>query len=167
MFVLAAVPAGAAKKKLDLSDMTADPPIAGRAVTGLTWLPDSQSFSYVVRKGSGEEETSELWIEEARSGHKRVAIPASALTIAADSTPAPSGNIPPEKPGRLSLESYSWSPDGQSVLLSGVHDLWLYRLDGRGLTRLTRSGEDEEFPAFSPDGRRIAFVRSHRAAKRD
>jgi dipeptidyl-peptidase-4 len=34
-------------------------------------------------------------------------------------------------------------------------------LDGRGLTRLTRSGEDEEFPAFSPDGRRIAFVRSH------
>ena len=32
-------------------------------------------------------------------------------------------------------------------------------MDGRGLTRLTRSAEDEEFPTFSPDGRRIAFVR--------
>jgi dipeptidyl-peptidase 4 len=157
LLLLLASPASAAKRRLEIADLTADPPIAGRNLAGLEWLPGGDRFSYVVRQGTGEEKTSELWIEEAGSGGKRLAIPSSALAI----TAAPSGGSVPGKPEKLSLDDYSWSPDGQSVLLSGLHDLWLYRMDGRGLTRLTRSGEDEEFATFSPDGRRIAFVREN------
>ncbi|HEX7251918.1 MAG TPA: S9 family peptidase [Thermoanaerobaculia bacterium] len=157
ILLLLAPPARAAKRRLEIADLTVDPPIAGRNVTDLEWLPRGDSFSYVVRKGSGEDKTFELWIEEAGSGRKRLAIPASALAMA---PPGP-GTSASAKPEKLSLDDYRWSPDGQSVLLTGIHDLWLYRLDGRGLTRLTRSGEEEEFPTFSPDGRRIAFVREH------
>ncbi len=43
----------------------------------------------------------------------------------------------------------------------GVHGLGIYlmRADGTGVRRLTR-GRHDDFPAWSPDGRRIAFVRS-------
>ena len=83
LLLLLASPAPAAKRRLEIADLTADPPIAGRNVARLEWLPQGDSYSYVVRKGSGEEKTSELWIEEAGSGRKRLAIPASVLAIAA------------------------------------------------------------------------------------
>jgi dipeptidyl-peptidase 4 len=155
-------PALAAKRKFEISDLTASPSISGRGVTGLAWLPDSRSFSYVVHKGAGDEETSELWIEEVESGRKRLVIRASELTVPAEpAPPAAERTKPAERPGKTSLEGYSWSPDGQSVLLPGTQDLWLYRLDGRGLGRLTHAKEEMEFPTFSPDGRRVAYVRTH------
>lgn len=40
----------------------------------------------------------------------------------------------------------------------GVWDIWIINVDGSGLTNLTRSPEDERFPAWSPDGRWMAFT---------
>src|SRR5205085_3989132 len=41
---------------------------------------------------------------------------------------------------------------------SGDYELWTVRLDGSGLRRLTHSKGQDETPAWSPDGRRIAFT---------
>src|SRR5438128_198222 len=77
LLVALASPALAQKKTLALEDLTADPPLAGRAVTGIAWLPDGRHFSYVVRRGAGEEAAaSELVVEDARTGSKAPAIPA-------------------------------------------------------------------------------------------
>jgi TolB protein len=43
--------------------------------------------------------------------------------------------------------------------LSG-HALWTMNADGTGLRRLTREASDDTAPAWSPDGRRVAFSRS-------
>ena len=63
----------------------------------------------------------------------------------------------------------SWSRDGRRILfsrgrvvvdrLTRVHaDLWVMQVDGQRKRRLTRSRAVELDAAFSPDGRRIAFL---------
>jgi dipeptidyl-peptidase-4 len=48
-----------------------------------------------------------------------------------------------------------------AVLLTARGDLWLYRLNGGALTRLTSTAGEEEEATFSPDGKRVAFVRDN------
>jgi hypothetical protein len=65
-----------------------------------------------------------------------------------------------------------WSPDGRSLLFAldetgdfeSPIDLWTVGADGQGLLRLTNASApqlvtQDMFAAWSPDGRRIAFVR--------
>ena len=56
------------------------------------------------------------------------------------------------------------SPDGQQMAFSmkgedGTMQIGLTSLDGQQIRQLTRSGDLNTKPAFSPDGRYLAFVR--------
>ena len=146
----------AEKRKLSIEDTVAEPPLAGRPASGVTWLAGGSQFSYVVRKGSGDTEVSELWLEETASGKKKMVVSTPALALPQE--PAPEKNGKREK---ASLEGYRWSPDGRAVLVTGGDHLWLYDAVANRLERLTSDRDKEEFPSFSPDGRRIAFVRKN------
>jgi TolB protein len=55
----------------------------------------------------------------------------------------------------------TWSPDGQNILFSSTgtsSDLWVARADGSSTVRLTNTPWGEVMPAYSPDGKKIAFV---------
>ncbi|MEO6923271.1 MAG: hypothetical protein ABI142_05550, partial [Bryocella sp.] len=61
------------------------------------------------------------------------------------------------------FNSFAISPDGHRAAVSvtntsGGFDIWIKQLDTGPLTRLTFSGRDRR-PAWSPDGRDVAFVR--------
>jgi dipeptidyl-peptidase 4 len=156
---------GEPKKKLAIEDLTAEPPIAGRPATGVTWIGRGERFSYLVRKGSDEAPVSELWVEETATGKKRMLVASSGLALPDEPEPEKGPPPPPEKKtakGRTAtLEGYAWSPDGRRVLVTGGDDLWLYDVATRRLERLTRGPQKEELPSFSPDGRRVAFVRDN------
>jgi dipeptidyl aminopeptidase/acylaminoacyl peptidase len=55
--------------------------------------------------------------------------------------------------------TFRFSPDRSSFLFDASSDLAIGYFDGRAAIRLTKSGGNKEYVTFSPDGKRIAFVR--------
>jgi Tol biopolymer transport system component len=66
-----------------------------------------------------------------------------------------------------------FTPDGQGVIFASNHedpkgrnfDLYLIRLDGTGLERVTTSDAFDGFPMFSADGTRLAFCSNRDGAR--
>ncbi len=60
----------------------------------------------------------------------------------------------------------SWSPDSRKVIYASDRDgavhLFMYDFASNGETQLTRDAGDDAWPAFSPDGKLVAFQRDGR-----
>ncbi len=59
---------------------------------------------------------------------------------------------------RSGFKDLSLSPDGKQVAFIAGGDVWTAPIDGGDATRLTATAGPERSPAWSPDGKRIAYV---------
>lgn len=109
-----------------------------------TWSPDSRQFAYVVF----EEGKNVLYIANAQSGKTLRKV---------------------EIPGVPSFSNPAWSPDGNSIIVSGLvmgqSDLYLYDLRSRSVTRLTDDVYSDIQASWSPDGKYIVFATDRTAGK--
>ena len=147
-----APPAGA-KKPLTIEAVFGEKPLVPRGASGWAWR-DANRVTFVTTEGTGPAAQATLWEYDTATGKKTALISKPTLP--------PAGKD--EKPKRLPLSGYQWNASGTAILLSADSDLWLWRFDakpGEELKRLTNDAEAEEHAVFSPDGSRIAFVKTN------
>jgi dipeptidyl-peptidase 4 len=159
-----AAPAAAAAQQADSSLLTLDriygsKEFAPQPFGPSRWLDDGTAYTTLepVAEGRGQD----LVRYDVESGRREVMVAARELT-------------PRGADGPLAVENYSWSPDGRMLLIfTNTRPVW--RLNTRGdywvLDRTSGTlrqlgGKDARpatlmFAKFSPDGRRVGYVREN------
>jgi dipeptidyl-peptidase-4 len=131
---------------------------AARGVEQMRWLDGGTAFSTV--EPSATRKGSDIVRHETATDARSVLVSAAQLT--------PSG-----APTPLAFDDYGWSPDGKRLLLftntrrvwrqNTRGDFWvLDRISGK-LSKLGGNAPEASlmFASFSPDGRRVAYVRGN------
>jgi dipeptidyl-peptidase-4 len=146
-------------KQLTIEAIFAEGGITGRAPENVKWSPDGTKVSYVQRDDSGEH--GELWYVDTATGEKKVLVSESKLAQLAP----PASKIRDEREKewvtRYHVAAYIWSPDSKHLLFNAQGQLWYYDLGTGTAVQLTASPDSSDDPKFSPDGKRLAYVRRH------
>jgi dipeptidyl-peptidase 4 len=128
------------------------------------WLDGGRAYATLEAPPGADGEAREIVAYDSASGARRVLVDLRALTPAQAAKP-------------LMVDDYEWSRDGRRVLLYTDSqkvwrehtrgDYWLLDLDAARLTRLGGGASPGTlmFASFSPDGRRVAYLRRDAGAQ--
>jgi dipeptidyl-peptidase-4 len=130
----------AAEKKLTVELVSNPSEIISPHISRIQWRPGTDEVTYLRPAGSEGSSATVLDIYDAANRKERVLLQPSGETSVLD------------------LNSYLWSPKGDSILFVGGNDLWIYDVRTGKTRRLTHDGAVKELPTFSPAGDRVAFV---------
>ncbi|HLX85626.1 MAG TPA: DPP IV N-terminal domain-containing protein [Terriglobales bacterium] len=157
--VLAVHAQTSASQKLTIEKIFADGGITGRAPETIKWSPDGTKVSFVQRDDAGEH--GELWYVDVATGEKKVLAGEAKLSQLAPSASKIKDEREKERVMRYHVAAYMWSPDSKHLLFDAQGQLWYYSLDTGTAVQLTSSPDPSDDPKFSPDGKRLAYVRKH------
>ena len=154
-----AVPQTGAPKQLTIEQIFAEGGVTGRAPETIQWSPDGSKVSFVQRDDTGEH--GELFYVDAVTGEKKVLVSEIKLSQLAPPTSKIRDEREKERVTRYHVAAYTWSPDSKYLLFDSQGQLWYYSLDTGTAVQLTSSPDPSQDPKFSPDGKRLAYVRKH------
>jgi dipeptidyl-peptidase 4 len=153
-----AFPAAAADERLTIAAIY-DPAeriqTGGSVASGVQWIDDR---SYLWPRTNERGEVVELLAVDAGSGRTRVVMTPDRFS---DALRDSIGTAPDEARRIFSRAGWVLSPDRSRLLLNLARDLWLFELSTARVQRLTSTEAEEKVPSFSPDGKRISFVRDN------
>src|SRR6202140_4294914 len=147
------------RKQLTIEKIFAEGGVTGRAPETIKWSPDGTKVSFVQRDNEGER--GELWYVDGGTGEKKVLVSEVKLSQLAPPVSKIHDEREKERVTRYHVADYSLSPDSKHLLFNSRGQLWYYSLDTGTAVQLTASPEASADPKFSPDGKRVAFVRKH------
>jgi dipeptidyl-peptidase-4 len=155
--LLLAASAGAQRKQLTLEtiyDPTTKVYFSGVPQNGFEWLDDS-TFIWPKRDAKGK------LVEWERFDVKSGSVHALFDRAAFERALRQAGASADEASGAAKATSLRFDAKKSAVVVEAAGDLFLYSLATQSATRLTSTPAPEEVPQFSPDGKRIAFVRQN------
>jgi dipeptidyl-peptidase-4 len=148
-----------APNQLTIEQIFAEGGVTGRAPETIKWSPDGTKVSFVQRDDAGEH--GELWYVDTTTGEKKILASESKLSQLAPPASKIKDEREKERVTRYHVAAYIWSPDSKHLLFDAQGQLWYYSLDTGTAVQLTSSADASEDPKFSPDGKRLAYVRKH------
>jgi dipeptidyl-peptidase 4 len=148
-----------APKQLTIEQIFREGGVTGRAPETIKWSPDGTKISFVQRDETGEH--GELWYVDATTGEKKILVSEIKLSQLAPPISKIKDEREKERVSRYHVAAYTWSPDSKHLLFDSQGQLWYYSLDTGTAVQLTSSPDASEDPKFSPDGKRLAYVRKH------
>ena len=147
------------EKKLSIETIFSEGGLTGRGPENIQWSPDYSKISYVQRDDSGDH--GELRFINAANGEGGVLVSEQKLATLAP----PISNIKDEREKerlhRYNVAAYLWAPDSKHLLFNSQGQLWLYSLENGTAVQFTSFPDPSNDPKFSPDGRRVAYLRKH------
>jgi dipeptidyl-peptidase-4 len=154
-----AAPQTAAPKQLTIEQIFAEGGATGRAPETIQWSPDGSKVSFVQRDDTGER--GELFYVDAVTGEKEILVSEIKLSQLSPPMSKIRDEREKERVTRYHVAAYTWSPDSKHLLFDSRGQLWYYSLDTGTAVQLTSSPDPSQDPKFSPDGKRLAYVRKH------
>jgi dipeptidyl-peptidase-4 len=126
--------------------------LLSRDLAVVQWAPNGDTFTYY--QPSPQNGSRYVWGYDLKTRAKAVLIDSNKTPVLEEPQ-----SVGPEK--RFAVPNYLWSPTGKEILLPSGNDLYLYDVASATTRRLTDDQETKDDPHFSPDGKRIAFIKNH------
>jgi Tol biopolymer transport system component len=134
------------------------------------WSPDGRqiAFARTLYDVEGDDRES-VWIHEGSGERRLIAGGSPSWSVNGDiAFSRPGGFLYTIRPDgsqlrrivRARCSDPDWSPDGRQIVCRIGSDIATVRADGSQFRRLTRGRDVDVAPVFSPDGRRIVFLRN-------
>ncbi|HEY6248447.1 MAG TPA: DPP IV N-terminal domain-containing protein [Candidatus Angelobacter sp.] len=152
-------PSTTAPGELTIQAINAEGDISGKVPETIKWSPDGKKVSYILRDEQGE--NSQLYYVDPATGKPAVLVTSQKLASLAP----PVSNIKDERErerrSRYSVAGYHWAPDSQHILFDANGQLWFYSLESGTATALSVANTPAGDPKFSPDGKRLSYLKNH------
>ena len=161
-FVMLAIVAAAQNsptKPLTIEAMFQPGGLAGRGPETIEWSPNGSKLSFVQRDERGEK--GELWYVDTATGEKKVLVSAAKLASLDPDVNKVKNEREKERLTRYHVAAYLWAPDSKHLLFDSQGQLWLFDLLTQTAVQFTSAPDPSGSPQFSPDGKRVSYVRKH------
>ena len=135
-----------------------------------TYSPDGKRIAFLSDRG-GEDAETQVWVMPADGGEaeKLTDFPGGvddfdwspdgkSLAIIANDPGLAKGEEKPPQPKPIVIDRYQFKQDFVGLLSDKRKHLYVFDVASRKATQLTEGSHDEHLPAWSPDGRHIAYV---------